>query len=63
MLIFFVVCAIGIPLMLWALSPGKSTVRTGHHPSGDVASLPPAAAAGFDAAPSCNAGSGGCDAG
>ena len=62
MLIFFVVCAIGIPLMLWALSPGKPAAKTGHHPSGDLAS-PPASAGGFDAAPSCDAGGGGCDAG
>jgi hypothetical protein len=65
MLIFIVVCAIGVPLMLWALSSPsrKPAAGTGHHPTGDLASLPPAAAGGFDAAPSCDAGGGGCDAG
>ncbi len=65
MLNFLIVCAIGVPLMLWALSNGprrKPAAGTGH-PSADASSLPPVAGGTFDAGPGCDAGGGSCDAG
>lgn len=67
MLSFFIVFAVAVPLMIWALSP--ATVRRrkssqGPLPPADVMSMPPAISAGslpFES--SCNAGSGSCDGG
>ena len=70
MLSFIIVFAIGVPLMIWALSPGPVRKRSpghGHHPypSADLMSLPPAAGVGsFHFGSGCDAGSGGsCDGG
>jgi hypothetical protein len=67
MLSLFIVFAVAMPLMIWALSPApvrKRKSSQGSLPPVDVMSMPPAGGlSGFHLESSCDAGSGGCDGG
>jgi hypothetical protein len=67
MLSFFIVFAVAVPLMIWALSPApvrKRESSQGSPPPADVMSMPPAISVGsLPFGSSCDAGTGNCDGG
>jgi hypothetical protein len=65
MLSFFIVFAIAVPLMIWALSPGPVRRRrpSSVPASVDSAYLPPVIGASLPSGSNCDAGSASCDSG